>query len=556
MMKFKKPYAFLIAGLLWVATGVGIYNAGSSVEPVKAAAGDNYTLVTTLDDVDVSGTYVVASVDSKVIATGNKNETTINYVNVDISNNSLQLPAGSTNQNTPSEFSLIASSNGSYKIYTETTDSGYIVWSSGNSANISNDESDSDMIITVDDSDGAYIRSSKDQGRILRYNPGTGFRFYTSNTGTIARLFKKVENSSTDVLQSIKYSGQPVTQYIGKPFDPTGLTFVGTYSESGEKEIPSEILTFEPNVMSENTTEVTASYGDVSVTITGFDVVYNPYTYFGEHEDFNSWGTSYDEIHILEYEQFTATFSAHNKQTSTITNVPVSKAGSVTITLDPSISKSHTITYVEFGFIQWNTKTQNITLNGGNNDEVKLSFPSGGTTISDTYTGHVTEVVAKATNSSNQIGWEYVLVTIEELEVDPAVEFANRIINELTCINNPEDRGEDYLTNLSSEWLTLKSAFELLDEETKLVFANGTSEDETIKAALAKYDLILRNYGSDEASFPNFMNREVAQNINIVPNGLFDQTNNIIIIVSVCLLSLTIIAVFMVIYKKRKEIKK
>ena len=554
-MKFKKTYAFLIAGLLCVATGVGIYNAGPSVEPVKAAAGDSYTLVTTLEDVDVAGTYVVASIDSKVIATGNKNGTTINYTNVDISNNSLQLPAGSTNANTPSEFSLIANSNGSYKIFTETTDSGYIVWTSGNSANISNNESDSDMIITVDDSDGAYIRSNKDQDRILRYNPGTGFRFYASNTGTIARLFKKVEISSTDVLESIKYSGQPVTQYIGKPFDPTGLTFVGTYSESGEKEIPSGILTFAPSVMSEDTTEVTASYGDISVTITGFDVIYNPYTYFGEHEDFGSWETSYD-VHILQYEQFTVTFSAHNKQTGTITNAPVSKAGSVTITLDSSISKSHTITYVEFGFIQWTTKTQNITLNGGNNDEVKLSFPSGGTTISDTYTGHVTEVVAKATNSDNQIGWEYVLVTIEELEVDPAVEFANRIINELTCINNPEDRGEDYLTNLSSEWLTLKSAFELLDEETKLVFTNGTSEDETIKAALAKYDLILRNYGSDDVSFPNFMNREVTQNINIVPNGLFNQTNNIIIIVSVCLLSLTTIAVFMVIYKKRKEIKK
>ena len=73
----------------------------------------------------------------------------------------------------------------------------------------------------------------------------------------------------TDTLNSISYTGELATQYIGRAFDPTGLTFTGHYQIKGDLEIPTSSFTFTPERIEADTTSVIATFEGVSVEITG-----------------------------------------------------------------------------------------------------------------------------------------------------------------------------------------------------------------------------------------------------------------------------------------------
>lgn len=72
-----------------------------------------------------------------------------------------------------------------------------------------------------------------------------------------------------DTLNSITYSGELATQYIGRAFNPTGLTFTGHYQIKGDIVIPASNFTFSPERIEADTTTVVATFAGVSVKITG-----------------------------------------------------------------------------------------------------------------------------------------------------------------------------------------------------------------------------------------------------------------------------------------------
>ena len=179
MMKFKKPYAFLIAGLLSVATGVGIYNAGPSVEPVKAAEGENYTKVSE-DLPDWSGNYLIvyeSSTTTGLIFDGSltKLDALNDYKQFDIDGGTISGPD-------LSKYSFtIEAIDGGYSIKSA---SGYYIYntSDANALKTSNSTTGTNEI-SYNGEDVDIISS----GSHLRFNSASNqmrFRYYKSTTYT------------------------------------------------------------------------------------------------------------------------------------------------------------------------------------------------------------------------------------------------------------------------------------------------------------------------------------------------------------------------------------
>lgn len=116
----------------------------------------------------------------------------------------------------------------------------------------------------------------------------------------------------------------------------------------------------------------------LSTTVTAPAHVYQ-YTHdFTNINGFSSWGSSYSE-HVVNYDIYNGhignddkvVFASANKQSSTITDRPVTKGGDVCLVL---LDDTKYISAVKFVCKQWNTNTQTITLNystdGGENYSV------------------------------------------------------------------------------------------------------------------------------------------------------------------------------------------
>lgn len=78
---------------------------------------------------------------------------------------------------------------------------------------------------------------------------------------------------------------------------------------------------------------------------------------FSQITGFSSWGTGYSK-HEVNYTEATVTFKEANKQSSTITDIPVTKGQDVTLVA----KDDKTIKNVSFTCRQWGTKAQTITL--------------------------------------------------------------------------------------------------------------------------------------------------------------------------------------------------
>jgi hypothetical protein len=159
---------------------------------------------------------------------------------------------------------------------------------------------------------------------------------------------------------------------------------------------------------------ITIVYGSVSQTVVvtqaakpsegGSDVVESQVTFdFTKISGFSSWTSSYSK-HTVEYDDATVIFTSANKQSSTITNMPVTKGQPVEI----KAKNGATMKAVKFTCQKWSSKAQTITLhysiNGG------TSYTTTGKTSSNFSIEH-TELPAGTnavkitfSSSSNQVG--------------------------------------------------------------------------------------------------------------------------------------------------------
>lgn len=97
-------------------------------------------------------------------------------------------------------------------------------------------------------------------GYLKVYVAGTATIVITANDGS--GVTEEINLTCVnDPALSLVYSGTPVAQKSGQPFDPTGLTFELTYEYKENTVVDSSDITFEPSIISNDTTVVTAKYG-------------------------------------------------------------------------------------------------------------------------------------------------------------------------------------------------------------------------------------------------------------------------------------------------------
>ena len=166
---------------------------------------------------------------------------------------------------------------------------------------------------------------------------------------------------------------------------------------------------------------ITIVYGSVSQTVVvtqaakpaegGSEVVESLVTFdFTAISGFSSWNSSYSK-HTVEYDDATVIFTSANKQSSTITNMPVTKGSPVEI----KAKNGATMKAVKFTCKKWSSKAQTITLhysiNGG------TSYTTTGKT-STTFSIEHTELPAGTnavkitfSSTSNQVGIQSADVT-------------------------------------------------------------------------------------------------------------------------------------------------
>lgn len=152
----------------------------------------------------------------------------------------------------------------------------------------------------------------------------------------------------------------------------------------------------------------------MAMTALGFTKAQDVVTLDFSTNGFDSWGSSYAE-HTLEFTDATVHFADANKNSQTITDIPVTKGQPVTITLKDAGKQ---ITAVTFTARQWGTKAQTITLHaatdgqtftavdGATSSNFELTcttLPSGTNALQFTFS-----------NNKNQIGIKSCTLTLAD----------------------------------------------------------------------------------------------------------------------------------------------
>ena len=194
-------------------------------------------------------------------------------------------------------------------------------------------------------------------------------------------------------------------------------TWVTSYTQSGENNGAIEIV-MEVNELTENREAIFTLTADevapVTVKLTqlaistgdGKTVLFD----FTAISGFNSWGNSYSK-RTVEYDDATVIFTSANKQSSTISNMPVTKGNPVEI----KAKNGATMKDVMFVCKQWNTKAQTITLHYSTDGGT--SYTSTGITSTnfaiecDSLPEGTNAVKLTFSSQSNQIGIQEATVT-------------------------------------------------------------------------------------------------------------------------------------------------
>ena len=186
---------------------------------------------------------------------------------------------------------------------------------------------------------------------------------------------------------------------------------------------------------------------------------------FTNIDGFSSWNTSYSE-HSVTYADATVIFASANRQTSTITNQPVTKGQPVSIVMNDGF----TISAVSFTCTQWGTKAQTITLHystDGGENYTSTGVTSTNFTISSSELPSGTNAVKITFSStSNQVGIASASISYSSGgATTPSISADNvNITYDATggsiayTVNNAVDGGSVSAAIKTGDWVTLGSA--------------------------------------------------------------------------------------------------
>ena len=119
--------------------------------------------------------------------------------------------------------------------------------------------------------------------------------------------------------------------------------------------------------------------------------------------DFSKWTTSYTE-HVVEYTNATVTFSSANRQTSTITDCPVTKGSDITVVMKGNTVINSLILVTKKWIDKENTVTLHTSTDNGTT-YTKTSYTAGaGASLSATDLKNVNAIKFTFSSTKNQIG--------------------------------------------------------------------------------------------------------------------------------------------------------
>lgn len=338
-----------------------------------------------------------------------------------------------------------------------------------------------------DDGDARDVTSE------VTFNPAT----ISSDTTVVKATYETV---TCDIpvtvkgdLTSIDCEGTPATQFIGKAFNPTGLTFTAHYGELSET-IEAKDITFAPEAIEAGTKIVVATYKEKTVDITGFAVEQKSSYLFVDNDEgsFDEWGTSYLSHDITFGGKVKVNFSGAAKPTTTITDCPVTRDAQTTTfeAVDGAFAM------LKVNFVQWGdrTPTLEVWVDGAKVGNT-FNFPADGTSIVwNAEEGQSAKtVLIKTTATKQQIGWKSFEFKLAETAQES---YAAKFL---------EDTASDCAAgNVTAEtWAALETAFNALSEEEKATYKTAVADDTEMGQAIARYDFIIGKY----AALNDFMGR-------------------------------------------------
>lgn len=187
----------------------------------------------------------------------------------------------------------------------------------------------------------------------------------------------------------------------------TGLNYETTYTISVVAKPSDTSLYFDSK---SGVAEEPVKTGVKPTTSTPTDVTFD----FTQIPGFADWSTNYSK-HTVTYDEGVVTFASANKNSSTITDQPVSKGGALTLVMN----NSQTINSLEFTCTQWTTKKQTITLNtstdGGNTWTATNNTSSNFVLTVDSLPEGVNAIKFTFSSTSNQIGYKSLKINYNKI---------------------------------------------------------------------------------------------------------------------------------------------
>ena len=199
---------------------------------------------------------------------------------------------------------------------------------------------------------------------------------------------------------------------------------------------------------------------------------------FTKIDGFSSWSTSYAE-HSVEYDEATVTFTSANRQTSTITNQPVTKGQPVSLVM----KGTKTISAVSFTCTQWGTKAQTITLHystdSGENYTSTEVTSTNFTISSNNLPSGTNAVKITFSSTSNQVGIASATITYADGGDTPPVEKEEC---DLALTGAPIALTFDMYNNSEAQYIsyTTSSTGEITAESNDAVSCYADPEKKTI----------------------------------------------------------------------------
>ncbi len=272
---------------------------------------------------------------------------------------------------------------------------------------------DKDATVTVKGNTGSLTKphyafggwNTKADGTGTTYAPGATFAI-TANTTLYAKWSPNKHNITMPIADTYGSYAASATSNV-----PYGTEVTLTYTPAFGYDSYKAIWSVNDTPISGNTFVMP----DEDVTITAL-VKYAPtITYdFSEISGFSSWTTSYDK-HTVTYTDAEVVFAEANRQTNTMTDIPVTKGDDVTLIL----KNDGFINFIKFVCRQWSDKAQTITLkystDGGSTfSALSPSVTSTNFTIEkDDLPAGTNAVRISFSNSSNQVGIESAQIEVQ-----------------------------------------------------------------------------------------------------------------------------------------------